>query len=182
MSFESKLLKLKLMIMNSIKNIAMSALLTIGAFGAVTYTACNKDECKDVVCQNGGTCISGSCSCPAGYEGTSCETLSITKFAKVWAASDQTGSTNLVYTVTIAPGSTLTSAIISNSFSDDFFSNTISATVDKNTITIPDQKPDPNGNYRVEGMGTYQAGQIIWNYSITQITTGTVLNHTGTWQ
>ncbi|HRO43267.1 MAG TPA: calcium-binding EGF-like domain-containing protein [Flavipsychrobacter sp.] len=164
------------------KRIALSAMLTIGAFGAVTYTACNKDECKDVVCLNGGTCSGGNCSCQAGYEGNRCETLSITKFVKVWSAADQIGSTNLVYTTTIAPGPTATSATISNSFSDDFFANTIAATVNGNTITIADQKPDANGDYRVQGSGTYQSGKINWSYSITQISTGSIQNYTGTWQ
>ena len=66
--------------MKSIRNIAFSVMLTLGAFTAVTYTACNKDECKDVVCNNGGTCISGACSCPTGFEGASCEIASRDKF------------------------------------------------------------------------------------------------------
>ena len=36
------------------------------------------DECSSNPCQNGGTCTDGvneyTCSCVAGYEGTSCET------------------------------------------------------------------------------------------------------------
>ena len=47
--------------------------------GAVVITAlfalssCT-DPCKDVVCQNGGSCTDGACSCPAGYFGDSCQT------------------------------------------------------------------------------------------------------------
>ncbi len=59
--------------MKSIRNIAFSALLTMGALSAVTYTACNKDACKDVVCQNGGVCNDGNCSCTFAYTGTKCE-------------------------------------------------------------------------------------------------------------
>ncbi len=43
--------------MKSIRNIAFSALLTIGAFATITYTSCNTDECEDLECLNGGTCI-----------------------------------------------------------------------------------------------------------------------------
>ncbi len=43
---------------------------------------CNKDtsdvipedlSCEGVTCQNGGTCVNGSCNCPAGYYGSRCE-------------------------------------------------------------------------------------------------------------
>lgn len=74
--------------MKSIRNAALTALLTIGAFSAITYTSCNKDECKDVVCQNGGTCVSGTCTCPTGYEGTNCETLSRDKFVGKYVGTE----------------------------------------------------------------------------------------------
>jgi hypothetical protein len=42
--------------------------------GAPTLiTSCKKDPCKDVTCENGGTCDDGKCNCPAGYEGEKCE-------------------------------------------------------------------------------------------------------------
>ena len=46
----------------------------IGA-SALTFTSCT-DECKDVVCENGGTCDeeTGACDCPANFYGESCET------------------------------------------------------------------------------------------------------------
>jgi len=37
--------------------------------------SCSNDPCKGVTCQNGGTCQSGSCNCPAGYSGSSCQTI-----------------------------------------------------------------------------------------------------------
>lgn len=77
--------------MKSIRNIAFSALLTIGAFTAITYTACNKDECKDVVCENGGTCVNGTCECPIGYEGANCEKLTRDNFVGKWSGSDVCG-------------------------------------------------------------------------------------------
>jgi hypothetical protein len=37
-------------------------------------SACKKDPCEGVTCQNGGTCVgTGACSCATGYEGTTCE-------------------------------------------------------------------------------------------------------------
>lgn len=74
--------------MKQIKQIALSVILTISAFGAVVYTSCNKDECKDVVCQNGGTCTEGKCTCVTGYEGTNCETKSRDKFIGTYAGTE----------------------------------------------------------------------------------------------
>ncbi len=81
--------------MKSIRNIAFSALLTLGAFSAITYTACNKDECKDVVCQNGGTCTDGTCACPFAYTGANCETEVRSNYYKTYKGngSDNEGDT-----------------------------------------------------------------------------------------
>lgn len=85
--------------MKSIRNIAFSVLLTLGAFSAVTYTSCNKDECKDVVCQNGGTCndTDGSCVCTTGYEGTNCETAVRTKYFNTYRGNGS-GSDGTTFT------------------------------------------------------------------------------------
>lgn len=81
--------------MKSIRNIVLSAFLTIGAFTAITYTACNKDECKDVVCNNGGTCVSGVCQCTTGFTGTNCETQIRSKYFNTYKGngSDNEGGT-----------------------------------------------------------------------------------------
>ncbi len=47
--------------------------------GCLFLTSC-KDKCKDIVCENAGTCNDGVCECTEGYEGESCETLSISKY------------------------------------------------------------------------------------------------------
>lgn len=45
--------------------------LFIASFLLVGLTNC--DKCKDVSCDNGGTCIDGKCQCPLGFSGSSCE-------------------------------------------------------------------------------------------------------------
>ena len=170
--------------MKSIRNIAFSALLAVGAFSMVTYTACNKDECKDVVCQNGGTCVSGTCNCATGYEGTNCETQVRAKFVKTWTASDKditNGDDLATYTSSIVNGTAITEVKISN-FSDDYFNNDIKATVSGNTITIPSQQPD-NDMYYVEGSGTYNSAdkKITWTYTITN-PLNSKISYTGSWQ
>lgn len=168
--------------MKSFKQIVLGVILTLGAFTTVTYTACNKDECKDVVCQNGGTCSGGNCTCPTGYEGTHCETAARDKFVKSWSANETTtgagGGTTLAYTATVVAGTDITSVNIGN-LANGFFASVVKATVAGTTITINNQSPDNDG-YFVQGSGTYAAGKISWNYSITKGTS--VVTATGTWQ
>ena len=107
--------------MKKLKSILVASILTVATFSATVFTSCNPDACKDVVCNNGGTCTDGNCACPVGYEGTLCETASRTKFTKSWAAADVQGTNNYVYTCVIANGTAITNVIIDNSFSDDYF-------------------------------------------------------------
>ncbi len=101
--------------MKKIRNVAFTALLSFAAFTTITYTACTKDECKDVVCNNGGFCVSGTCSCPTGYEGPSCDTKSNTKFVGTYSVTETCGGTNSTpYQVTITAGTGPTDLLISN--------------------------------------------------------------------
>ncbi len=169
--------------MKNIKSIFLSGLLALGAFGTLTFTSCNQDECKDVVCNNGGTCNedNGSCNCPTGYEGSLCETELRAKFIKNWSAVDVFTGGQAAYNCIISAGAgTVTSVIIDNSFADDFFINNINATVNGNAINIAKQEPD-NDDFTVEGTGTYSAGKITWNYTIVD-PTGSNITVSGTWQ
>src|SRR5437773_2658197 len=60
----------------------MKKTLIYAAFSLIfmsTITSC-KDKCKDVICQNFGTCADGTCTCPAWFEGTNCENEMRAKF------------------------------------------------------------------------------------------------------
>lgn len=172
--------------MRKLKQIALGAFLTVSAFCAVLYSSCTKDPCKDVTCQNGGTCNDGKCTCTTGFEGTNCEIKSRDKFVKSWSASDliSGGSTPLSYTANISAGvgSDVTQVIIGNSFSDNFFTiGPIKATVNGNTITIPLQNPDAN-KYSLSGTGTLANGKLTWSYTIKNDSTSVSQVYSGTWQ
>ncbi|MBS1584718.1 MAG: calcium-binding EGF-like domain-containing protein [Bacteroidetes bacterium] len=62
------------------KNTLLTAFAFIGISSTVLYTACVKDACADLNCQNNGTCTDGFCHCPTGYEGTECELLAADRF------------------------------------------------------------------------------------------------------
>jgi hypothetical protein len=169
--------------MKSIRIIALSALVTIGTFSTVFYTACNKDECKDVTCQNGGVCDGGNCICPTGYEGSKCETAARAKFMKTWSAADtQVTPIALVptYISSIVAGSSITEVKISK-FSDSYFLNDVKATVNGTTITIALQTPD-NDTFSVSGVGYIDtvAKKIKWNYELTN-PANVKRNYSGTW-
>lgn len=169
--------------MKSIKQILLGAFLTVSAFTAVLYTSCTKDACKNVTCNNGGTCSGGNCTCTTGYEGTSCETQSRTKFIKSWSASDLlTGGTSPIpYTSAIVAGvSTDVTQVLIADFSD-FFTNTVTASISGSTITISSQNPDGN-HYNVSGSGTLANGKITWNYTIKNDSTSVTQVYSGTWQ
>ncbi len=149
--------------MRSIRNIAFSALLSIGAFTFVTFTACNKDECKDVVCNNGGTCINGSCACATGYEGTNCSTNSASKVDGTYTCTEtcQPPVTGGTWSSTVTVSSSDETNIVISNFGN---SNTnVTALVDVNAITL--NATDVNGS-QVTGTGTINGNVLTINYQL----------------
>jgi hypothetical protein len=172
--------------MKRLRLIALSVVLTLGAFSAVVYTSCTKDECKSVTCLNGGTCSGGNCTCPTGYEGTTCQDETRKKIIGGWSATDVIdGGTPQLNSSTIAAGSTVTRVLVSGIGGKvsgiNYFGNAVTATIDGNTLVIANQEPDNDG-YSVSGSGTYDPTnkKITWTYALRD--TGTmVINCTGTW-
>ncbi len=67
-------------------------------FALLGLFSCKKDLCKDISCQNGGTCNkSGLCECATGYEGLQCEIATSKKFiANYHALYDCISADNIV--------------------------------------------------------------------------------------
>jgi molybdopterin/thiamine biosynthesis adenylyltransferase len=154
--FENCLLTLKnKKSMKSVKQIAFAALLTIGAFGAVTLVSCNKDDDE---------------SCPAGYEGTDCKTLMSTKFVGTYSVTENCTVSGTVgpYTATITAAQTNNVTILLQNFGDFNATITVTGTINGNTLSIAQQTVS---GYSVSGNGTYvagtgNAGVLTVNYTI----------------
>ncbi len=151
----------------------------IGA-SALTFTSCT-DECKDVVCENGGTCDeeTGACDCPANFYGESCETECINgTYASGECSCDDGYEGNAcgteerekfiadwTYTTGCAPGSSFPSSITSAADNvvrvtlsnlTGYNDNSAYAVVDGTTFTVPSQSVvDEDGDtWTVEGAST----------------------------
>ncbi len=144
------------------------------------YTSCS-DPCKNVTCLNAGTCVSGTCSCASGYDGTDCGTEIRAKFKGPWTASDGCSlSGSASYGVSISSGSGILEVNITNVWNS--FVNSVHATISGTTISIPTQEPDSDG-FRVSGTGTINAAgnSISWSYTITDTGSGLSDVCTSTW-
>ena len=153
--------------MNKIKNIAIAAIATVGIFSA-TLISCNPDNCKNVVCANGGTCNStdGSCSCASGYEGTLCDSLSITKFI---ANYNVTASCQSSYVASITTSSAANNKVIISNIANLNTVNpgaTVIATCDKSALTITRQFVTGLSTTEVEGNGTISGNTLTMTYSV----------------
>ncbi len=153
--------------MKSIRNIAFAALMTIGAFSAITYTACNKDECKDVVCNNGGTCVDGTCSCPTGYEGTNCDAKTRDKFIGSWAGSDKCGLGTYTITLSIAASSSSSvTALVSNPGGYGTAVTITGNVTASNTLSFNQQSV--GGGRTLTGTMTFNGNNMTFKYTVTE--------------
>ena len=161
--------------MKTLKSIAFTVALALGTFGAVTYTSCNSDDCKDVVCNNGGTCIDGNCSCPTGFEGSDCGTLARAKFLGTYTGSESCTLGTDNYSVKVTEHSDKAKMNIENLYNENFVAN---ANPDGNGFTIPSQSV--GSSTTVSGNGTISGNNISITYTINNGATSNTCTYTGT--
>ena len=127
------------------KTILYTLFSVVTLFAALLYlSACRPNACvtRAVECKNGGTCHDGDCLCAAGYEGDSCQHRVNEKYDSYYACI-RTRITN--GTTPDDNDDTLRVKALNDRFSIQFYSirdsvyETISAQVNGNYITIPDQ-------------------------------------------
>lgn len=147
--------------MKSIRNIAFSALLAVGAFTTITYTSCNTDECEDVECFNGGTCIAGSCACPTGYEGTDCTTLTRDKFVGVYNGNETCTIGSDTYAITLSANSEDLKINYTNVYNQNL--SAVCTITSTNTFTFSGSAA---GGITYNGTGSLNANTITVDYTV----------------
>jgi hypothetical protein len=120
---------------------------------AVVYSCKKKDPCEGVTCPANKVCSSGTCTCPFGYEGANCDTVSAEKFIGSYRVTENCQNP-------AGPGYTYNTQIISSfrhsevTITDVLGSGiSINALVDGNTIYINEQTVS---GLRIVGEGFYQ--------------------------
>jgi len=157
--------------MKLFRQIALSALVTLGTFATVAYTSsCSKDACKGVTCNNGGTCSGGTCTCPTGYTGTDCSGYA---YVGSWKGTDNCTNPTASFTVTMGLDSSSTGAtkvLVSNPSgygSTVQISGTLST--DAKTITFTNQTV---GAVTITGAMTLTSNTAFtWTYTTSDTST-----------
>ena len=149
-----------------LRQIGLTALFTVGLFGAITYTSCTKDPCNNVTCDNGGACNNGNCSCPSGFIGSNCQT---SVFVGTWSGTDVCTAASYDITVTIAPSSTTTNLLVTNP--GGFGTNVVITGVlssDGSTATFVNQ--DAGGGRVLNGIMSLTSGTTFaFQYSVSDV-------------
>jgi hypothetical protein len=145
------------------KKIHFILVVVITIISAVVYSCKKKDPCENVSCPAGKVCSSGTCTCPFGYEGTTCDTLSAIKFVGNYQVNENCQNPpgpGYTYTTNISYGFQDYEIIISNILGSGL---SIDASVDGNTIFINEQTV---GGLRIVGEGFFQpiTNRIQINY------------------
>lgn len=149
------------------KTIVLTLLLVAGIFSSTIYfSACTADPCKTraVTCMNGGTCKDGDCICAKGYEGDSCQFRINEKFNSHYACI----RTRLINnSFTDDNDDSIRIKALNDKFSVKIYSirdsifEVLNASVEGNTLTIPDQNIDFLGTiYKYNGNGSLNNGVL----------------------
>lgn len=131
-------------------------------FLIVSIAACSPDACEDVVCLNNGTCDSGHCVCPDGYEGLNCETEQRLAFVGSYAVSEACAQGDFAYSITIETASTSNTDVTIQNFSD--FDLSVAASINGTSLTIPTQTVNAS---TISGNGEMVNDALLIDYTLT---------------
>ena len=157
------------------KTILISAFGAMAVFSAVTYSSCEVEKCKSIVCANGGVCSDGFCLCPTGYEGPQCETVNRARYIAPWTVTENGSITDAAqYSISIVAGDNISELKIKNF--RNLLVGLVKAYVQGDTLYIPQQVVD---SQEVIGTGILEDdkfygryGKLTVRYKITDLRTG----------
>jgi len=149
-----------------------TALVVVVCCTLTAYQSCIKDQCSKILC-NAGVCVSGKCSCPTGYEGSSCEQLWSTKFSGVWHNDEQVQDTSgavssHTYDLTVRGNETPGTLLIDNV--EGVYDSVVCRITNTYSFQLPAQS-SPDSTFRVSGGGGVLdtlTGKVTLNYSFIQ--------------
>ncbi|MBS1777824.1 MAG: hypothetical protein JST70_00775 [Bacteroidetes bacterium] len=143
-----------------ISSILATAATTILFFGLTLFSQCTKDPCNDIKCLHGGTCKSGTCKCPTGYEGTTCNEKENDKFTGNYVGND-CGSTETYVVKAQADTKTIWITV------PDAFSGHIYGTVSGTTVSFPSQSLLIDTDYYTfSGSASLSGNTLSINYTV----------------
>jgi hypothetical protein len=135
--------------------------LAMALFGAMTVSSCKKDPCKNVTCQNGGTCQDGNCKCNLPWEGSRCEVDARDKFVGSWRGTINCGDRPQESHFSITKSSTTATRII---IDDEVYGELTSSS----TFDIPTQTVDMDGTAAtINGRGNLNGNQLTLTLVLT---------------
>lgn len=153
--------------------------LTVASIATITLSGCKKDDpCEGVTCSNGGTCNNGSCSCAAGYEGSTCGTEVRSKFIASYSVQENCSpGGNFNYNMTINSSATGVQNVVLNNFYG--VGAAVVGTVSGTSINIANQTVTVSGQ-ALTFSGSGQVNGSIMTLSYTASQGGNVDNCTAT--
>ncbi|HMN31800.1 MAG TPA: calcium-binding EGF-like domain-containing protein [Chitinophagaceae bacterium] len=163
--------------MKNLKSLLLASFLTIGTFSTVLFTSCNPDNCKSVVCNNGGTCndSDGSCNCAVGFEGSNCDTESRTKLIGNYLLN---GSDNLGNTYSNLAATTSNSGVDKKKFSLNISGTFILNCTMTSTSAFTIDNATING-FTYSGSGNYQGTTLTITINEADAAGTTIYNFNG---
>ncbi len=154
--------------MRNLTSMYIAFVLTCASLAGVLFTGCKKDDpCENVTCQNGGTCNNGSCSCPSGYEGSTCATEVRSKFIASYSVQENCSpGGNFNYVMTINSSATGVSNVVLNNFYG--VGATVVGSVSGSSITIASQTVTVNSvAVNVSGSGQLNGNILTLSYTVS---------------
>jgi hypothetical protein len=161
--------------MKPIRLILLISLLSVAVVSAITYTSCKKDACNNVVCLNQGTCDGGNCTCPVGYEGLRCDTLSRNKFVFTYNGGDTCGSIYTQYPISLYAVSTNPLELTMKNFLNNPDDSAICTIQSTDSFTFI----GANNSTTYTGWGRLRNDSLLMTYSVEHDTTSYVCTYFG---